>query len=88
MLDVTLTEWADELVGGVMSAGPTRLDAAALTGTPAVVAPGCLDMVYFWAPPTVPEKFRGRNIYHHNANITLVRTNRRERGSAESSPVN
>ena len=58
VLDVTLTEWADELMGGVMSAGPTRLDAAALTGTPAVVAPGCLDMVCFWAPPTVPEKYR------------------------------
>lgn len=75
VLDVTLTEWADELMGGVMSAGPTRLDAAATTGTPAVVAPGCLDMVCFWAPPTVPEKYRHRNIYHHNANITLVRTN-------------
>ena len=75
VLDVTLTEWADELMGGVMSAGPTRLDAAALSGTPAVVAPGCLDMVCFWAPPTVPEKYRARNIYHHNANITLVRTN-------------
>ena len=75
VLDVTLTEWADELMGGVMSAGPTRLDAAAKTGTPAVVAPGCLDMVCFWAPPTVPEKYRNRNIYHHNANITLVRTN-------------
>lgn len=75
VLDVTLTEWADELMGGVMSAGPTRLDAAALGGTPAVIAPGCLDMVCFWAPPTVPEKYRGRNIYHHNANITLVRTN-------------
>jgi uncharacterized protein (UPF0261 family) len=75
VLDVTLTEWADELMGGVMSAGPTRLDAAAKTGTPAVIAPGCLDMVCFWAPPTVPEKYRDRNIYHHNANITLVRTN-------------
>ena len=75
VLDVTLTEWADELMGGVMSAGPTRLDAAAKSGTPAVIAPGCLDMVCFWAPPTVPEKYRARNIYHHNANITLVRTN-------------
>jgi uncharacterized protein (UPF0261 family) len=75
VLDVTLTEWADELMGGVMSAGPTRLDAAAKSGTPAAIAPGCLDMVCFWAPPTVPEKYRQRNIYHHNANITLVRTN-------------
>ena len=50
VLDVTTTELADELVGGVMSAGPTRLQAAARAGIPAVVAPGCLDMVNFWAP--------------------------------------
>src|SRR3954471_9550312 len=50
VLDVTTTEWADELVGGVMSAGPHRLEAAAKTGTPAVIAPGCLDMVNFWGP--------------------------------------
>lgn len=74
VLDVTTTEWADELVGGVLSAGPTRLDAAARTGTPAVVAPGCLDMVNFGAPDTVPEKFRGRRFYQHNDNITLMRT--------------
>ena len=58
VLDVTTTEWADELVGGVMSAGPTRLEAAARTGTPAVIAPGCLDMVNFWEPHTLPEKYR------------------------------
>ena len=57
VLDVTTTEWADELVGGVMSAGPTRLEAAARTGTPAVIAPGCLDMVNFWEPHTLPEKY-------------------------------
>ena len=74
VLDVTLTEWADELVGGVMSAGPTRLDAAARTGTPAVIAPGCLDIVNFWEPHTLPEKYRGRRIYQHNAKQTLVRT--------------
>jgi len=74
VLDVTTTEWADELVGGVLSAGPTRLEAAARTGTPAVVAPGCLDMVNFWAPDTVPEQFRGRRFYQHNDNITLMRT--------------
>jgi uncharacterized protein (UPF0261 family) len=74
VLDVTTTEWADELVGGVLSAGPTRLEAAARTGTPAVVAPGCLDMVNFWAPETVPERFRGRRFYQHNPNITLMRT--------------
>jgi uncharacterized protein (UPF0261 family) len=74
VLDVTLTEWADELVGGVLSAGPTRLEAAARTGTPAVIAPGCLDMVNFWEPDTLPEKYKNRRLYYHNAKQTLVRT--------------
>jgi len=75
VLDITTTEWADELVGGVLTAGPTRLEAAARAGVPAVVVPGCLDMVNFWAPETVPEKFKGRKFYQHNPNITLMRTN-------------
>jgi uncharacterized protein (UPF0261 family) len=74
VLDVTTTEWADELVGGVLRAGPNRLEAAARRGIPAVVAPGCLDMVNFWAPPSIPEQFRGRKFYPHNPNITLMRT--------------
>jgi uncharacterized protein (UPF0261 family) len=74
VLDVTLTEWADELVGGVMSAGPTRLEAAARTGTPAVIAPGCLDIVNFWEPHTLPERYRDRRIYQHNPKQTLIRT--------------
>jgi uncharacterized protein (UPF0261 family) len=74
VLDVTTTEWADELMGGVLAAGPTRLEAAAKTGTPAVVAPGCLDMINFWKPETVPDKYRDRRVYHHNPNTTLVRT--------------
>ena len=74
VLDVTTTEWADELVGGVMSAGPHRLEAAARTGTPAVIAPGCLDMVNFWEPEALPAQFRGRRLYQHNAKQTLVRT--------------
>jgi uncharacterized protein (UPF0261 family) len=74
VLDVTTTEWADELVGGVFNAGPTRLEAAARQGVPAVVAPGCLDMVNFWAPDTVPAKFNGRTFYPHNPNVTLMRT--------------
>jgi len=74
VLDVTTTEWADELAGGVFTAGPTRLEAAAKTGVPAIVTPGCLDMVNFWAPPTVPEKFKGRKFYPHNPNVTLMRT--------------
>ena len=74
VLDVTTTEWADELVGGVLTAGPTRLEAAARHGVPAIVTPGCLDMINFWAPPTVPEKFKGRKFYPHNPNVTLMRT--------------
>jgi uncharacterized protein (UPF0261 family) len=74
VLDITTTEWADELVGGVLSAGPTRLEAAARTGTPAIVAPGCLDMVNFLAPETIPARFTGRNFYPHNPQVTLMRT--------------
>ncbi len=74
VLDITTTEWADELVGGVLAAGPHRLEAAADSGIPAVVAPGCLDMVNFWAPETIPAAFRGRRFYQHNPNITLMRT--------------
>jgi uncharacterized protein (UPF0261 family) len=74
VLDVTTTEWADELVGGILGAGPTRLDAAAKAGIPAIVAPGCLDMVNFGEPQTVPEKFKGRIFYQHNPQVTLMRT--------------
>ena len=72
--DVTLTEWADELVGGVLSAGPDRLDAAARAGVPQVVSVGALDMVNFGPLDTLPEKFKDRNIYIHNPEVTLVRT--------------
>lgn len=74
VLDITTTEWADELVGGVLSAGPTRLDAAAKRGVPQVIVPGCLDMVNFWAPETIPEKFKERKFYKWNPNVTLMRT--------------
>ncbi len=74
VLDVTTTEWADELVGGVLKAGPKRMEAAARGGVPTVAAPGCLDMVNFWAPGTIPPKFEGRLFYEHNPNITLMRT--------------
>lgn len=74
VLDVTTTEWADQLVGGVLAAGPHRLEAAARCGVPAVVAPGCLDMVNFWAPETIPDRFADRKLYPHNPNITLMRT--------------
>jgi len=78
VLDITTTEWADELVGGVLSAGPERLQAAAKAGVPAIVTPGCLDMVNFGEPVTVPEKFADRNFYHHNPQVTLMRTNAQE----------
>lgn len=73
-LDLTTTEWADELVGGVLTAGPARLDAAAARGLPQVVAPGCLDMVNFWARETVPARFADRRFYVWNPNVTLMRT--------------
>jgi uncharacterized protein (UPF0261 family) len=73
--DVTTTEWADELTGGVFAAGPHRLEAAARAGIPQVVAPGCLDMANFGAPETVPEKYRGRTLYEWNPSVTLMRTN-------------
>lgn len=72
--DVTTTEWCDELVGGVLSAGPDRLNAAARMGIPQVVSLGALDMVNFGAKETVPAKFSGRNLYVHNSQITLMRT--------------
>ena len=74
VLDVTTTEWADQLVGGVLPAGPQRLEAAARHGVPAIVTPACMDMVNFWAPETVPEKFKDRKFYPHNPNTTLMRT--------------
>src|SRR5213594_3493684 len=74
VLDITTTEWADELVGGFLTAGPTRLEAAARGGVPAIVTPGCLDMVNFGPPDTVPVKFKGRTFYQHNPQVTLMRT--------------
>lgn len=72
--DVTTTEWCDELVGGVLSAGPTRLEAAARTGVPQVVSCGALDMVNFWARHTVPPKFHDRTFHKHSSDVTLMRT--------------
>jgi uncharacterized protein (UPF0261 family) len=74
VLDITTTEWADELVGGILGAGPARLEAAAKHGIPAIVTPGCLDMVNFGPPETVPAKFKGRTFYQHNPQVTLMRT--------------
>ncbi len=74
VLDITTTEWADELCGGTLTAGSSRLDAAGKAGVPAIVTPGCLDMVNFGARETVPEKYEGRNFYIHNPQVTLMRT--------------
>ncbi len=74
MIDATTTEIADELVGGVLTAGPDRLGALARSRLPWVGAPGALDMVNFWAPETIPARFSGRRFHRHNPNITLMRT--------------
>lgn len=72
--DLTTTELADDLVGGVLSAGPDRLQIAGATGLPQVVSLGALDMVNFGPMDTVPPQFAGRNLYVHNPTVTLMRT--------------
>ena len=74
VLDLTTTEWCDEIVGGVLAAGPDRCSAAALNGVPTVISVGALDMVNFGPWDTVPEQFKGRNLYKHNPTVTLMRT--------------
>ncbi|MDA1191880.1 MAG: Tm-1-like ATP-binding domain-containing protein [Candidatus Poribacteria bacterium] len=74
VLDVTTTELADELVGGVLSAGADRLEAAGEAGVPQVVGPGALDMVNFGTPDSVPSRFADRLFYQHNPTVTLMRT--------------
>ena len=78
VLDITTTELADELVGGVLSAGPGRLTAAARQGVAQVVSVGATDMVNFHAPETVPRQFADRTFYQHNPNVTLMRTTAEE----------
>jgi uncharacterized protein (UPF0261 family) len=73
-LDVTTTEFCDLVVGGVLQAVPDRLESAGRAGIPQVVSLGALDMVNFGPMETVPERFRGRNLYVHNPTITLMRT--------------
>ncbi len=74
VLDITTTELADELVGGVLSAGRDRLTAASLRGVPQVISVGALDMVNFGPRDTVPERFKERRLYQHNPTVTLMRT--------------
>ena len=73
-LDMTTTELADEVCGGILSAGPERGLAASRAGIPAVLVPGCVDMANFGGIETVPENYRGRNLYQWNPNVTLLRT--------------
>lgn len=74
VLDLTTTEWCDELVGGVLAAGPHRLEAAGRCKVPQVVSTGALDMVNFGPYDSVPEAFKSRNLYKHNPSVTLMRT--------------
>lgn len=74
VLDLTTTELADEIVGGVLSAGPERLTAAGAAGVPQVVSLGAVDMVNFGPMDTVPERFADRLLLVHNPTVTLMRT--------------
>jgi uncharacterized protein (UPF0261 family) len=78
VLDLTTTELADELAGGVLSAGPNRLEAAGELGVPQVVSLGALDMVNFGARESIPAKYAERKLYPHNPLVTLMRTTREE----------
>jgi uncharacterized protein (UPF0261 family) len=75
IFDVTTTELADEVCGGVFSAGPDRVSIASSHKVPAVLAPGCVDMCNFWGRATVPPQYQSRNLYEWNPNVTLMRTN-------------
>ena len=78
VLDLTTTEWCDEIAGGILAAGQDRCAAAVRAEVPQVVSVGALDMVNFGPWDTVPEKYQGRNLYRHNPMITLMRTNEEE----------
>ena len=80
VLDITTTEWADTMCGGVWDAGPERLDAAGQMGIPHLIVPGCVDMVNFGGRDTVPEKYRkgDRTFYEWTPSVTLMRTNKEE----------
>ncbi|HXJ38433.1 MAG TPA: Tm-1-like ATP-binding domain-containing protein [Bryobacteraceae bacterium] len=78
LLDLTTTELADEVCGGVFSAGMDRVKMGANVAIPVVLAPGCVDMCNFGTPDTVPNRYRDRNLYHWNSNVTLLRTDEEE----------
>ena len=77
-LDITTTELADTVCGGVFDAGPARVQAASKNGIPAVIVPGCVDMANFGGIDTVPDKYRGRQLYQWNPDVTLLRTDETE----------
>ena len=78
VLDITTTELADEIAGGTLTAGPSRLEAAAKAGIPAVIAPGCTDIVNFGAPDTIPKQYLDRKLFVQNPELTLMRSNTRK----------
>ncbi|MGE0297332.1 Tm-1-like ATP-binding domain-containing protein [Pseudonocardia sp.] len=80
VLDLTTTEWADEIVGGILGAGPHRLEAAARAGIPQVVSLGATDMANFGPPASVPREYADRVLYRHNAENTLLRVDAHEAG--------
>jgi len=78
VIDLTTTEIADELFGGVLTAGPNRLEIAAKKGIPMIVSVGACDMVNFGPKDTVPDKYKDRNLFVHNPTVTLMRTTKEE----------
>ena len=91
VLDWTTTELADELVGGIATAGPDRLTAAARRGVPQLIVPGAIDVVNFGAPDTIPARYAGRRLYQHTPAATLLRTDvaeARELGALMASKIN
>jgi uncharacterized protein (UPF0261 family) len=80
VLDITTTEWADTVCGGVFDAGPARLDAAGQMGLPQLIVPGCVDMANFGGIDTVPEEYKKarRQFYEWNPSVTLMRTDQEE----------
>lgn len=78
VLDITTTEVADRVVGGIMAAGPQRFEAAVAAGVPFVLSTGAVDMVNFGPRATVPPQFAGRLLHEHNAEVTLMRTDAAE----------
>jgi len=80
VFDITTTEWADELCGGILTAGPDRLDGAGKSGLPHLIVPGCIDMCNFGSMASIPDRFKtgNRNFYEWTPEVTLMRTTEEE----------